>query len=104
MLAECGTELELHLLDEQDPTADPVPAHYSVGNPERVAVPGGEDQELGTVTLYRGDEPTSRHWFDSHEILVSDWGWARSRLVTSLDELLDGLHPEVVAAVREFLG
>ncbi|AKT50339.1 hypothetical protein [Arsenicicoccus sp. oral taxon 190] len=103
MLAGCHTEAEFHALDEADPLADPVPAHYSVGNPEQVTLPGQGTRELGSVTLYRDEEPTERHWFDSHEVVASDWQGPRTYHVGSARELLEGLDDEVAAVVREFI-
>ncbi|MCH8611909.1 hypothetical protein [Arsenicicoccus dermatophilus] len=103
MLAGCHTEVELHELVESDPSAPPVAAHFSVGNPEEVELPGIGPRSLGTVTLYRDEVPTHRYWFDDHEVLACDWQGAWSYHVDSLTELLDGLDDAVVAAVRDFL-
>ncbi|WP_409484716.1 hypothetical protein [Arsenicicoccus dermatophilus] len=103
MLAGCHTEAELHELRESDPSAPPVAAHFSVGNPEEVDLPGVGPRSLGSVTLYRDDVPADRYWFDDREVLAGVRQGARSYHVASLEELLDGLDPEVVAAVRHFL-
>lgn len=113
MLATSATEIEFHLLSEAEPTAEPQPAHYSVGNPEATDaphdVPGDPDpaehgEPLGVAELFVADRPSQKFWFDSHRIIASDWDGARSFATDTVDELTEGLDADIVDAVRAFCG
>lgn len=103
MLAASATEAEFHRLVESA-AGEPQPAHFSVGNPEDLHLPDGHEEQLGTAELFVGDEPVHKFWFDSHEIVASDWAGARAYRVQTVEELVEGLDDDVADAVRTFCG
>jgi len=69
---------------------------------ETVGTPTGL-AEATRVELHRGGVLASTFWARDGRVVASDWNGARSYPVPDRDTLVEGLHPDVVLTIDDFL-
>lgn len=89
--------------DEGEPEAGADEAELHRRGPETTELLDGSTVHAERVQVVLAGRHTNTHWSVDGVIVKSDWCGAESFLIDDVDALCEGLDPDVVAQIREFV-